>query len=59
MAEKNNKEPSPYNCSGCKYEKDTDIKKLLAFCVQCKRAYLHEKDRENHEDMYEAEESEE
>lgn len=30
MTEKNNKEPNPYNCSGCKYEKSTSIKKLLA-----------------------------
>ena len=29
MTEKNNKEPSP--CSGCKYEKSTNIKELLAF----------------------------
>ena len=29
MAEKNSKEPSP--CSGCKYEKSTNIKELLAF----------------------------
>ena len=56
MAEKINKEPSP--CSGCKYEKSLGIKILLAFCVHCKRNYLHEKDRKNHEDMYEAEESE-
>lgn len=57
MAEKkNNKEPSP--CSGCKYEKSTNIKELLAFCTHCKRAYSHEEDREIHEDRYEAEESE-
>lgn len=29
MAEKNSKEPSP--CSGCKYEKSTNIKEFLAF----------------------------
>ena len=29
MAEKNSKESSP--CSGCKYEKSTNIKELLAF----------------------------
>lgn len=56
MAEKNNKEPSP--CSGCKYEKSTNIKELLAFCTHCKRAYSHEEDREIHEDRYEVEESE-
>lgn len=56
MAEKNNKEPAP--CSGCKYEKSTNIKELLAFCTHCKRAYSHEEDREIHEDMYEVEESE-
>lgn len=49
--EKNNKEPSP--CSGCKYEKSTNIKELLAFCTHCKRAYSHEEDREIHEDRYE------
>jgi hypothetical protein len=51
MTEKNNKEPSP--CSGCKYEKSTNIKELLAFCAHCKRAYSHEEDREIHEDRYE------
>lgn len=51
MAEKNNKEPSP--CSGCKYEKSTNIKELLAFCTHCKRAYSHEEDRKIHEDRYE------
>lgn len=51
MAEKNNKESSP--CSGCKYEKSTNIKELLAFCTHCKRAYSHEEDREIHEDRYE------
>lgn len=56
MTEKNNKEPSP--CSGCKYEKSTNIKELLAFCAHCKRAYSHEEDRKIHEDRYEAEESE-
>ena len=56
MTEKNNKEPSP--CSGCKYEKSTNIKELLAFCTHCKRAYSHEEDREIHEDRYEVEESE-
>ena len=56
MTEKNSKESSPY--SGCKYEKSTNIKELLAFCTHCKRAYSHEEDREIHEDRYEAEESE-
>lgn len=56
MTEKNNKEPSP--CSGCKYEKSTNIKELLAFCTHCKRDYSHEEDREIHEDRYEVEESE-
>lgn len=56
IVEKNNKEPSP--CSGCKYEKSTNIKELLAFCTHCKRAYSHEEDREIHEDRYEVEESE-
>ena len=51
MTEKNSKEPSP--CSGCKYEKSTNIKELLAFCTHCKRAYSHEEDREIHEDRYE------
>lgn len=46
-------------CSGCKYEKSTNIKELLAFCTHCKRAYSREEDREIHEDRYEAEESEE
>lgn len=58
MAEKNNKEPSPYDCKGCRYEKSTNIKELLAFCTYCKRAYSHEEDREIHEDRYEVEESE-
>ena len=55
MAEKNNKEPSPYDCKGCRFEKSTNIKELLAFCTHCKRAYSHEEDRENHEDRYETE----
>ena len=41
------------DCKGCKYEKSTNIKELLAFCIHCKRAYSHEEDREIHEDMYE------
>ena len=53
MAEKNNKEPSP--CSGCKYEKSTNIKELLAFFSLFKRAYSCEEDREIHEDRYEEE----
>lgn len=57
MEQKDSKEPSP--CSGCKYEKSLGIKALLTFCTHCKRNYLHEKDRKNHEDMYEAKESEE
>lgn len=32
MTEKNNKEPSP--CSGCKYEKSTNIKELFAHIVK-------------------------
>lgn len=51
MAEKNNKEPSP--CSSYKYEKSTNIKELLAFCTDCKRAYSNEEDREFHEDKHE------
>lgn len=59
MTEKNNKETTPYNCSGCKYEKSTSIKKIIAFCTNCKRAYFYEDDSEDYEDRYEAEESEE
>ena len=53
MTEKNNKEPSPYDCKGCRYEKSTNIKELLAFCTHCKRAYSYEEDRKIHEDRYE------
>lgn len=31
MVEKNDKEPSPCDCKGCRYEKSTNIKELLVF----------------------------
>ena len=39
-------------CSGCYYERSTDIKVCLGICTYCKRAYLMERDREMHEDLY-------
>lgn len=55
MAEKSSKEPTPYDCKGCKYEKSININEILAFCTHCKRAYFHEEDREFNEDMYKTE----
>lgn len=42
------------DCKRCKYENSTDIEIHLEFCIDCKRAYSSEEDREFHEDKYES-----
>jgi hypothetical protein len=41
------------DCKGCKYENSTDMEIFLEFCVECKRVYSDEEDREFCEDRYE------
>lgn len=40
-------------CLGCKYDDSTNIAIHLQFCINCKRAYSRESERDIHEDLYE------
>lgn len=42
----------PLDCTGCKYERSTDIMKHVKFCNFCRRSKTDAVARENHEDLF-------
>lgn len=45
------------DCTGCKYERSTNINEHMKFCNYCKRDKTDEEARDCHEDLYEAKEN--